>query len=248
MKMNRKKLVNEAMRRVGNSGEYLFKKYQIRTDWCLMQVYDIEHDFAGVKDIPKNFSCSGFMNTDFAKSRKNREFKTAEIGDIVFIENNGNTRDGADHVGIVIENTGHSFRLLEGNVRGNSSGIWYDTSTSDIYEYDYYNSSLDWIIDMSEFFTDEDEEEPKEEPAEEPAAEEGTFTVTLRTLRKGMKGNDVKALQRLLYTDGYSVGQAFDDGDFGECTERGVCKYQRAHKLEVDGVVGAQTFGELWKK
>jgi len=240
--MNRKKFVKEAKKRVGNSGEYLFKKYQIRTDWCLMQVYDLEHDIAGVTEIPKNFSCSGFMRTEFAKARKNREFKTAEVGDIVFIENNGNARDGADHVGIVVENTGHSFKLLEGNVRGNSSGIWYDTSTSDIYEYDYYNSSLDWIIDMSEFFTDE------EEPVEEPAAEEETFTVTLRTLRKGMKGNDVKSLQRLLYSSGYSVGSSFDDGIFGEKTERGVMHFQKAAKIEVDGIVGAETFGKLWEK
>lgn len=246
MKMNRNKFVIEAKKRVGNSGEYLFKKYKIRTDWCLMQVYDLEHDTAGVSEIPKIYSCSGFMNTDFAKARKNREFKTAEVGDIVFIENNGNARDGADHVGVVVENTGHSFKLLEGNVRGNSNGIWYDTSTSDIYEYDYYNSSLDWIIDMSEFFTDE--EEPEEEPVEEPAAEEETFTVTLRTLRKGMRGNDVKALQRLLYSSGYSVGSSFDDGIFGDKTERGVMHFQEAVKIEVDGIVGAETFGELWGK
>ena len=63
-----------------------------------------------------------------------------------------------------------------------------------------------------------------------------------------MKGNDVKALQRLLFTDGYSVGQTFDDGDFGEFTERGVMEYQTDHKLEVDGIVGAQTFAEFWKK
>lgn len=245
--MNRQKFVNEAMKRVGISGEELFKKYQIRTDWCLMLVYDLEHDVAGVSDIPKNFSCSGFMNTDFAQARKNRDFKTAEIGDIVFFELNGNTYDGADHVGIVIDNTGHSFRLIEGNVRGNTSGIWYDTSTCDIYEYDYYNSSLDWIIDMSEYFTDEEESEEEPVPIPEPATEE-TITVTVRKLRKGMKGNDVKALQRLLYTDGYSVGHTFDDGDFGNCTEKGVLEYQTDHKLEADGVVGAETFSELWKK
>lgn len=246
MKMNRNKFVKEAKKRVGNSGEYLFKKYQIRTDWCLMQVYDLEHDTAGVSEMPKNFSCSGFMNTDFAKARKNREFKTAEVGDIVFIENNGNARDGADHVGIVVENTGHSFKLLEGNVRGNSSGIWYDTSTSDIYEYDYYNSSLDWIIDMSEFFTDE--EEPEEEPVEEPEKPQyKTFTAHIRTLKRGCKGNDVKMLQRLLYSSGYSVGSAFDDGDFGACTEKGLREFQEDHKLEADGICGEKTFTEMWK-
>lgn len=242
--MNRKKFVEEAKKRVGKSGEDLFKRYQLRTDWCLMEVYYLEHDVSGITDVPKNFSCSGFMNTDFAKKRKNREFKTAEIGDIVFFELNGNRGDGADHVGVVIENTGHSIKLLEGNVQGNSSGIWYDTSISDIYEYDYYNSSLDWIIDMSEYFTDE--EEPEEEP--EPEEPDGTFTVQIRTLRRGDKGNDVKALQRLLYTDGYSCGPCFDDGDFGECTERAVLEYQAVHELEVDGIVGKQTFSEMWKK
>ena len=42
--------------------------------------------------------------------------------------------------------------------------------------------------------------------------------------------------------------QTFDDGDFGECTEKGVKEYQTDHKLEVDGIVGAQTFAEFWKK
>lgn len=242
--MNRNKFVKEAKKRIGKSGEDLFKRYQLHTDWCLMQVYYLIHDVSEIAEMPKNFSCSGFMNTDFAKVRKNREFKTAEVGDIVFFELNGNRADGADHVGVVVGNTGHSIKLLEGNVRGNSSGIWYDTSTSDIYEYDYYNSSLDWIIDMSEFFTDE--EEPEEKP--EPVKEEDIFSVEIRTLKKGCKGNDVKALQRLLFTDGYSVGQTFDDGDFGECTEKGVKEYQTDHKLEVDGIVGAQTFAELWKK
>lgn len=238
--MNRRKFVEEAKKRVGKSGEDLFRRYQIRTDWCLMQVYYLEHDISGITDVPMNFSCSGFMNTEFAKQRKNREFKTAEIGDIVFFELNGNRGDGADHVGVVIENTGHSIKLVEGNVQGNSSGIWYDTSVSDIYEYDYYNSSLDWIIDMSEYFTDEEEPEQDDK--------ENTFSVQIRTLRKGDKGNDVKALQRLLYSDGYSCGPCSDDGDFGECTESAVMEYQSVHKLEVDGIVGKQTFSEMWKK
>ena len=249
--MNRKVFVKEAMKRVGKSGEDLFKKYKLRTDWCLMQVYDLEHDTAGVSEMPKTFSCSGFMNTEFAKARKNREFRTAEVGDFVFFELNNNRGDGADHVGIVVENTGHSIKILEGNVNGNSSGIWYDTSTSAVFEYSYNNSCLDWIIDMSEFFTDD--EEP-EEPEPEPAAEDDTFTATVRTLKKGCKGNDVKALQRLLYSSGYSVGKSFDDGIFGDDTEKGVKHFQSdnkdsdGNKLEVDGIVGAKTFSALWKK
>ena len=239
--MNRKKFVLEAKKRIGKSGEDLFKRYQLRTDWCLMQVYYLIHDVAEIAEMPKNFSCSSFMNTTFAKARKNRDFKTAEIGDIVFFELNGNRADGADHVGVVVGNTGHSIRILEGNVKGNSSGIWYDTSSSDIYEYDYYASALDWIIDMSMYFTDDEEPEPEPIP-------ENTFTAKVRTLRKGMRGNDVKSLQRLLYSSGYSVGSSFDDGIFGEKTERGVMHFQEAAKIEVDGIVGAETFGKLWEK
>ena len=251
--MNRKAFLKEAMKRVGKSGEDLFKKYNLRTDWCLMQVYDLEHDVAGVSEMPKNFSCSGFMKTDFAQARKNREFSTAEVGDIIFFETNGSRADGADHVGIVVDNTGHSVKILEGNVNGNSSGIWYDTSTSNVFEYSYNASCFDWIIDMSEFFTDE--EEPEEKPEPEPVKEEDeTFSVNIRTLKKGCKGNDVKALQRLLYSSGYSVGRSFDDGVFGDDTEKGVKHFQsdnkdsEGNKLEVDGIVGAKTFSVLWKK
>lgn len=75
-----------------------------------------------------------------------------------------------------------------------------------------------------------------------------TFSVTIRTLSKGMKGNDVKSLQRLLIADGYSVGVYGDDGDFGNATEKAVVRFQEEHKeLEADGVVGLKTFTKLWK-
>ena len=76
---------------------------------------------------------------------------------------------------------------------------------------------------------------------------ESTFDLKLRTLRIGMKGNDVKALQRLLFADGYSVGPSGDDGDFGKRTEKAVIKYQTAHNLTADGIAGKATFTELFK-
>ena len=75
-----------------------------------------------------------------------------------------------------------------------------------------------------------------------------TFTITLRTLCEGMSGNDVKALQRLLITDGYSVGVYGDDGDFGSYTEKAVFNYQTVHGLHADGIAGEETFTELLKQ
>ena len=73
-----------------------------------------------------------------------------------------------------------------------------------------------------------------------------TFEVSIRTLRKGCTGRDVKSLQRLLFADGYSVGSCGDDGDFGKDTEKAVINFQSDHDLESDGIVGPKTFRALW--
>lgn len=242
--MNRNDFVREAKKREGRSGQYLFDKYGIKTHWCMMQVYDLMHDTAKITQFPKTYSCSEFKNTDFAKSRINHDYKTGEVGDIILFENNGSRADGPDHVGIVIENTGRSLKILEGNTAGHSY-LYYDTSTTNIYEYSYGAGGFDCIIDMSDFFSDEIEEEQPPDETEKTA----TFTCELRTLKKGMKGSDVKSLQRLLCSDGYDVGPCGDDGDFGNATERAVIRFQEDHmqELEADGVVGFKTFTKLWK-
>lgn len=239
--MKAEEFVKEAKKRVGKNGQYLFDKYGVKTHWCLMQVYDLMHDIAGISQFPKTFSCSGFKNTSFARPRINHDYKTGEIGDIILFENNGSRADGPDHVGVVIENTGKTLKVLEGNTAGKSY-LYYDTSTVNIYEYSYGASGFDCIVDMSDFFSGAESSEPKEEEIQEQ-----TFSVNIRTLRKGMKGNDVKALQRMLFMDGYDIGAANDDGDFGNCTEKAVLEYQRVHKLNADGIAGKQTFSELLK-
>jgi hypothetical protein len=84
-----------------------------------------------------------------------------------------------------------------------------------------------------------------ENPEQEPK-EDNTFDANLRVLKRGCKGNDVKSLQRLLFADGYSVGSAGDDGDFGSKTESAVKNYQTDHHITSDGVVGPETFKSLW--
>lgn len=74
-----------------------------------------------------------------------------------------------------------------------------------------------------------------------------TVTVTLTVLRKGSEGKEVKTLQRLLIACGYSCGSAGADGDFGSGTLAAVKKYQVAHKLTADGIVGAKTWESILK-
>lgn len=72
----------------------------------------------------------------------------------------------------------------------------------------------------------------------------GECEVKLNVLRKGSEGDAVKALQLLLIGNGYSCGSYGADGDFGSGTHGAVTKFQKAKGLEVDGIVGANT----WKK
>ena len=74
---------------------------------------------------------------------------------------------------------------------------------------------------------------------------EKTVNIVLNELKKGSKGEQVKALQRMLAYMGYSKSSV--DGDFGTKTDAGVRAYQKANKLTVDGIVGGNTWNKLLK-
>lgn len=81
----------------------------------------------------------------------------------------------------------------------------------------------------------------------EPVATE--VTVKLPVLKKGAKGEQVKALQALLIGYGYKMtdanGKTYGaDGSFGGATENAVKSFQKKNGLEVDGSCGPAT----WKK
>lgn len=77
------------------------------------------------------------------------------------------------------------------------------------------------------------------------AAEKESYSLEMRILKHGCKGEDVRALQILLIGNGYSCGNAGADGDFGDATLSAVCKYQRDNGIGVDGVAGPKTMKKL---
>ena len=76
---------------------------------------------------------------------------------------------------------------------------------------------------------------------------ESTVNIELTVLKKGAKGEQVKALQRMLYAMNYKLGYPAIDGDFGANTETAVKAYQRSKGLTDDGIVGAKTWSKLLK-
>lgn len=71
---------------------------------------------------------------------------------------------------------------------------------------------------------------------------EGGVDETKPTLRKGDKGKDVRILQELLASKGYTL---VPDGEFGPLTQGMVKNYQQVHGLTVDGIVGPRTWEKL---
>lgn len=64
-----------------------------------------------------------------------------------------------------------------------------------------------------------------------------------RVLRRGMRGEDVRGLQRILIGAGHLSGAA--DGIFGPQTETAVKKLQAQLKVSADGIVGPKTHAAI---
>lgn len=66
-----------------------------------------------------------------------------------------------------------------------------------------------------------------------------------RLLKHGAEGADVKQLQQYLIQLGYDLGKWGADGEFGDATELAVKRFQRDHKLGVDGQYGPKSHAAM---
>lgn len=70
---------------------------------------------------------------------------------------------------------------------------------------------------------------------------ENTSGSSVRTLRRKDRGEDVKHMQEMLITCGYSCGPAGADGIFGTGTFVALCAFQKASGIAVDGIYGPKS-------
>ncbi|MBR5199299.1 MAG: peptidoglycan-binding protein, partial [Bacteroidales bacterium] len=155
-----------------------------------------------------------------------------EPGDIIMYDwddsGKGDNLGSPEHVGIVEKISGSTITVIEGNYSNSVKRRSLQVNGRYIRGY---------IVPK---YADEAQVEPEVKPEVKT-----DYQVGLRYLKKGCKGEDVRALQILLIGHGFTCGPDGADGDFGTNTDKAVRNYQKAMGLVVDGSVGSATMSSL---
>ena len=216
-----------------NAHKPLARGYAVKyTDaWCAATVSAVAIKLGYTDIIPTECSCNRMI--ELCKKMGifvENDSRTPAPGDILFYDwddnGKGDNLGSADHVGIVEKVSGGKITVVEGNY---SNAVKRRTLAVDgRYIRGYACPKYD--------------KEPTTDSTNASAV-----TVSLSTLRNGVKGAQVKTLQRILYAMGYNLGASKVDGDFGAKTETAVRTYQTQNGLTADGVVGQSTWDKLLK-
>lgn len=217
-----------------NSQAKLPRGYRMTTadPWCATFVSAVALKLGYTDIIPTECSCTRMI--ELLKKLGSFEETDSVVpapGWILFYDWQDTTGSAADnkgsveHVGIVEKVEGNTITVIEGNysesVKRREVAV---------------NGKLIRGYGVPKYDT---------ETENETTITKGDYTMEMRNLKKGCKGEDVKALQILLTGRGYSCGSAGADGDFGSGTDSAVRKYQKANGLVADGIAGKATMGSL---
>ena len=213
-------------------------------DWLFVKAFGVEAAKKLLCQPEKSLGAGCRFSANYYKEKGLFHTKDPKPGDQIFYWNSGKT--DVAHTGIVYKVDNQYVYTVEGNT-SSASGVVanggsvaqkkYALTYGRIYGYgrpDYANV----------LYEDNSEVAPEVKPETEKTSK-GEFTVKLRTLRYGDKGDDVKALQILLLGNGFPCGKWGADGDFGIATQNALKEYQRKHNLSADGIAGPATWGSL---
>ena len=151
---------------------------------------------------------------------------TPKPGDLIIFGNRDDSGSGK-HIGIITKVTSSTVYTVEGNTT--KSGYSANGGMVAAKSYSRTNSNIAGYCSV---------DYNKESEAK-------TVMIELNELEKGSKGDNVKALQTLLIGYGFDCGKYGADGDFGLATDEAVKAYQKKNGLDVDGIVGKNTWNKL---
>lgn len=201
--------------------------------WCAAFVSVVGKESGNSDVIPRSTSCNEQIRIFKTQNAWLGKTTDIRVGDILYYDwDFKNEPLPADHVGIVIEVNGNKLKVIEGN-KGNANN---DCTTVGIRE---ITNTYAYIFGVAR---------PRyaAENVSKPADKK--VSIEVRQLQIDMEGKDVEAMQAILIAKGFSCGTAGSDGEFGGWTCDAVKEFQKAHKLEVDGICGPITWAELINK
>lgn len=192
--------------------------------WCqILQWWLAKHvGLRDTVDFPHTASCPAALA--WMRNHK-RLFKSPKVGDWIFFKWTNNHTTEASHVGLVVKVDTVAKRVY--TIEGNAG------SASDRVIEKNYAMRYGCIVGYGRL------------PLERDEPDKEVCDVTVRILKQGMTGNDVKQLQTILYYGGYRGSMLKPDGNFGPRTLTAVKKFQKAKGLAQDGIVGDATWQAL---
>ena len=214
------KIIELATAQLGNNYTTYCKDmgYNYRIEWCACFISWLAEKLGITDIIPVDMSC----NSQIKKFKALGVWHTdsnIQSGDILYYD--WDSSGDADHVGIVISNTNGILTVIEGN-KGNEP---YDcVGKREI----GCNSSLIFGYARPKYRSD-------------------GVSISFPTIRKSDIGTAVKVLQLALVAYEYNIGKYGPDGEFGSDTENAVKRFQKNSGIEVDGIVGRDTWSKLMK-
>ncbi len=188
--------------------------------WCFVKALGIDRA-AELLCHPKN---QAYINCDvlYANSKKKGQIHTTpKEGDVVLF---GSGSDYS-HTEFVYKYDSTYFYTIGFNTSGGSTII---ANGGGCCCKKYYRSSTKCVFHR-----------PKYKGGSTTVKETNKNTTSITYLKYGSKGYAVEILQKNLNSLGYNCGKV--DGDFGTNTLNAVKDFQKAHKLEVDGIAGPDT-------
>lgn len=214
-----------------NSQDKLPRGYKLKyTDyWCAGTVSALAIACNATDIIPIEVSCT--KQIEIAKAMDiwvEDESVTPQTGWLCVYDwqdnGKGDNKGNPDHIGIVESVVGDTITVIEGNYKDAVGRRLMRVNGK--YIRGYIAPKYD------------------AEPAKTTKNKQ-VFNLELKVLKKGSKGNTVKALQHLLMAYGFNCGGYGADGSFGPGTDRALRAYQKAKGLVVDGVCGPKTWNKL---
>lgn len=198
-------------------------------DWLFYKAFGAEQAKALLCQPDKSLGAGCGYSAAYYKAKDRFRKSHPQPGDQIFFSDG---QDNVSHTGVVTAVEKGYVHTVEGNTTdpAGRAGVWEKQyALDDRRIYGYGRPAYDKTL-------------PEAKPAE---TKKGDFTVEMRVLKSGCRGDDVRALQILLRGNGWNGGTWGADGNFGTQTQEAVRAYQKKKSLQVDGMAGPETMGTL---